>query len=224
MAFLDGEADQGLKLHLQQCGHCRKRVEVLRREQKLLTSRLYRVSCPSTEELGEFYLRILPSDRMLIISKHLRECPHCTREIDQLKEFLINLAPSPESNLLQQTKRLIAQLVSGQGTSGVAGELSFALRGKAEGPITFEAEGIVIVLDVQPAIEGKVSVLGQVAADDQDLWTGSTVTLKQTDGARSTDSLDDLGAFRFEQVSSGSILIMISSPHGVEVQLPRIDV
>jgi len=224
MAFLDGEADPETKLHLQQCDYCRDRVKTLEREQKLLTSQLYRASCPSTDELGEFHLRMLPSDRMLVIAQHVRECPLCTREIEQLKEFLSDLAPASEGNLLQQTKRLIAQLVSGRGASSMAGEPSFALRGTGEGPMTFEAESTVIVLDVQLANEGKVNILGQVAADDQDLWTGSTVTLNRTDGSKTTDILNDLGAFHFEQVSSGSIQIMISSPHGVEVQIPQIDV
>ena len=224
MAFLDGEADPETELHLKQCDYCRSRVEALAREQKLLTSRLHRISCPSTDELGEFYLRMLLPDRMLMISQHLRECPLCTREIKQLKEFLSDLAPGSEGSLLQKTKLLVAQLVSGQGASGTAGEPSLALRGTGEGPMTFEAEGTVIVLDVQPTNEGEVNILGQVAADDQDLWTNSTVTLKQTDSSQSTDSLDDLGAFRFEQVHSGSIQIMISSLQGVEIQIPSIDV
>lgn len=224
MAFLDGEADPETTLHLQQCDHCHDRAKTLEREQKLLTSRLHRAACPSTDELGEFHLRILPSDQMLVISQHVRECPLCTREIEQLKGFLSDLVPVSEGNLLQQTKRLVARLVSGGGAPGTVGEASFALRGTGEGPLTFETEGAVIVLDIQPANEGKVNIFGQVAADDQDVWTGSTITLKQADGSKTTDTLDDLGAFRFEQVSSSSIQIMILSHQGVEVQIPNIDV
>jgi len=224
MAFLDGEADPETTLHLQQCDYCRDRAKTLEREQKLLTSRLYRASCPSSDELGEFHLRMLPSDRMLIVSQHVRECPLCTREVDQLKEFLGDLVPVTEGNLLQQTKRLVAKLVSGRGAASAMGEPSFALRGTDEGPMTFEAEGTVIVLDVQSANEGKVNIFGQVAADDQDLWTGSTITLIQTDGSKTIDTLNDLGAFHFEQVNSGSIQIMILSPHGMEVQIPKVDV
>ena len=88
MAFLDGEVDPNLALHLQQCTHCRERVETLRREQKLLTSHLFRISCPSSTELGEYHLRMLAPDQMLIVSQPLRECPYCAREIVQLKEFL----------------------------------------------------------------------------------------------------------------------------------------
>ena len=220
MAFLDGEADPETRLHLQQCDYCRDRAKTLEREQKLLTSRLHRASCPSTVELGEFHLRMLPSDQMLMVSQHVRECPLCTREIEQLKEYLSDLAPGTEGNLLRQTKRLVAQLVSGRG----AGKPALELRGTGEGPLTFETEGAVIVLDIQPANAGKVNIFGQVAADDQDLWTGSTITLNQADGSMTTDTLNDLGGFHFEQVSSGSIQIMILSPHAVEVQIPKIEV
>jgi hypothetical protein len=161
---------------------------------------------------------------MLIISQHLRECPHCTREIDQLNVFLSDLTPDSESNLLQKTKVLIARLVGEQDGPSAKGEPSFMLRGESEGPITFVVEGIVIVLDIQQADGGKVSIFGQVAADNQDDWTGATIVLKQTDGLQTTDSLDDLGAFNFEQVSSGSIQITISSPHGVELRIPSLDV
>lgn len=224
MAFLDGEADPETTLHLQKCEYCRDRVKALAREQNILTSRLYRISCPSTDELGEFYLRMLPAPQMLLVSQHLRECPHCTREIEQLKEFLSDLAPASESNFLEQVKVLAAHLVGGPGGATAVGEPSFALRGIGEGPITYEADGVVIVLDIQSDDERKVDILGQVATDDQDLWTDSTVTLKQKDGSKLTDTLDDLGAFRFAGVSSGSIQITISSPHGVEVQIPSMNV
>jgi len=224
MAFLDGEADQEIELHLQKCEYCRNRTKTLAREQNKLTSRLYRVLCPTTEELGEFQLRMLSAPQMLVVAQHVRECPHCKREINQLEEFLSDLAPASGSSLQARTKVLVARLISGLGGATGAGKPSFALRGEEKGPITFEAEGVFIVLDIQPANEEKVNILGQVAADNQDLWTGSTVTLTQADGSKTTDSLDDLGAFHFEQVSLGSIQIMILSPQGVEVQIPSIDV
>ena len=224
MAFLDGEADQNTTLHLQKCPYCRNRVDDLAHEQNLLTSRLFRVSCPPATELGEYHLRMLAPDRMLMVSQHLRECPHCTQEIEQLDEFLSDLAPGTESNLFEQAKVLVAQMVSGRGGSGVKGEPSFALRGGGEDPILFETDGIVIVLDIQPSDGGKMNILGQVAADDQERWTGATVTLQPTGGLEKMVFLDDLGAFRFEEALSDSIRITITSPHGVEVQIPRIDI
>jgi hypothetical protein len=224
MAFLDGEADPETTLHLQKCEHCRDRAKTLEHEQKLLTYRLYRASCPSTDELGEFHLRMLPSEQMLIISQHVRECPLCTREIEQLKGFLGDLVPVTEGNLLQQAKILIARLVGGQDRYNAVGESAFALRGETEEPIIYETDGVVIVLDIQPTVEGKADILGQVAADDQENWTGAEVKLQQTDENQMTTVLDDLGAFRFEEAPSVSIQITITSPQGVEVQIPNIDI
>ena len=224
LAFLDGEADRELELHLQQCEYCRNRINTLVREQNILSSQLYRISCPPTDELGEFHLRMLSAPQMLVIAQHVRECPHCTREIDQLGDFLSDLAPESEINLLERAKVLVARLVSGPASPTTAIEPAFALRGGDKSAITYEADGIIIGLDIQPGREGHANIIGQVAADDQDRWTGSTVILTQSDGLQATDTLDDLGAFQFEQVSSGSVQITISSPHGVEVQIPGIDI
>jgi hypothetical protein len=167
---------------------------------------------------------MLAAPQMLIVSQHLRECPHCSREVDQLKEFLSDLAPGVKGNLLQQAKVLIAHMVSGKGAAGPSGEPSYTLRGNGEGPIIFETDGIVVVLDIQPANGGKMNILGQLAADDQERWTGATVKLQQTDGIQSTVLLDDLGAFRFEEALSGSSQITITSLDGAEVQIPNFDI
>ena len=224
MAFLDGEADPETTLHLQQCEYCRDRAKTLEREQKLLTSQLYRASCPSTDELGEFHLRMLPSDQMLIISQHVRECPLCTREIDQLKEFLSDLAPAPEGNLLQQSKRLVAKLVGRQGTRDMAGELSFALRGEGDAPLTFEVGGILIVIDIQKAVDGKINILGQVAAEQQDDWTAALVKLNQEDQPEITTTVDDLGAFRFEDLLPSPVDLQIEAKNGTEIVIPTFEI
>jgi hypothetical protein len=97
------------------------------------------------------------------------------------------------------------------------------LRGAGDGPLTFEVDGFVIVLDIQTTNEGMVSFLGQVAADDQEQWTGATVTLQQIDESYTT-YLDDLGAFRFEEIPSGPGQITITSQQGTEIKIPNIDI
>jgi hypothetical protein len=164
---------------------------------------------------------MLPSDQMLMISRHVRECPLCTREIDQLKVFLSDLAP--EGNLLQQTKRLVAQLVSGGGASGTVGEPSFALRGEGDSPLTFEVGGILIVIDIQEAVDEKINIFGQVAAEQQDDWTAALVKLKQKDQPELTTTVDDLGAFRFEGLSTGPVDIQIEAKNGTEIVIPTFE-
>jgi hypothetical protein len=151
-------------------------------------------------ELGEYHLNILPASRKLVIAQHLRTCPHCTREIAQLESFLKDTAPV---SLLAQAKVIVARLAGAVGQAGLA-PIPIALRGEARGPITLEADGIVIVLDLRPATGGKASILGQVAAANQDEWTGARVELSQADQYEFSTTLDDLGAFRLESVPVGT--------------------
>lgn len=222
-AFLDDETDQDLTLHLQECSHCRERVEALAREQNLLTSRLFRISCPSATELGDYHLRMLTAPQMLMVSQHLRECPHCTREIDQLKEFLSDLAPGTAGNPLQQAKVLIARLLGGGDQSSAMGEPSFALRGESEGPMTFQVGGNLIVIDIQQASDGKLNLFGQVAADQQDDWTDASVSLRQENQPERKTKVDDLGAFRFEDILRGFIDLEIEARDGTVVMIPTFE-
>ena len=83
---------------------------------------------------------------------------------------------------------------------------------------------MVITLDVQRAPNEQVSLLGQVAADDQDQWTGARVALQQADSSQRSAALDDLGGFRFENITPGVIQITINSLHGIHIQVPNIDI
>jgi len=165
---------------------------------------------------------MLAPDQMLIISQHLRECPYCAREIVQLKEFLTDLAPGSEDSLLQQTKRLIAKLVSGSGAPGMTGEPAFALRGIGGEPMTFEVGGILIVIDIQKANNGKLNLLGQVATDQQDNWTGALVKLNREKQPERNTTVDDLGAFRFEDLPPGTMDLEIEAGDGTVLEVPTI--
>jgi hypothetical protein len=167
-----------------------------------LTPRLYRINCPSPLELGEYHLDLLPASTKLVIAQHLRICPFCAREITQLEDFLGTSAPGRESGLLRQAKVLVARLVGPGGQASPAPAV-VALRGEAKGPITLEADGAVIVLEVQRAADGRIAILGQLAADMQEAWTGARVELRQQGHLQSSVTMDDLGAFRFEDIASG---------------------
>ena len=223
LAYLDNrEADPATALHLKKCPYCREKAEALDRLQKRLTTKLYRFDCPSPLELGEYHLRMLPSPQMLVVAKHARECPHCAREIAELEEFLGDRASAEGDSLIGKAKVLIARLLGGNQESMAPGVS--ALRGETKGPLTFEADGMLITLDFQPAAEGRVTIIGQVAAEDQDQWTGAEVKIEQADGSKETARIDDLGAFHIEETFSGPIQITVTSPDGIEVQIPNIDI
>ena len=214
LAYLDHEANQDTVKHLEQCAYCLERANALARLHDHLTDNFYRVDCPTSLELGEYHLHMLTPAQMLVISQHVRDCPHCTREIEQLEEFLSDLTPDAEINPLQKVKVLIARMVGERDGSSATSEPSFALRGESEGPITFVVEDIVIVLDIQPVNNEKVNILGQVAADDQDLWTEAIVELHQNNELQLSTIVDDLGAFQLEGVMPGLKELQVTSKNG----------
>jgi len=206
--YLDGKGDQEVISHLERCAYCLERANALADLQSRLTSRVYRITCPSPMELGEYHLRMLPASEMHLIRHHIGECPHCTRELAQLEAFFsTDLAPT-ETSLFGQARVLIARLVS---SLGEPGQTVAALRGDAKGPLTLQADGIVIVLDIQPGKEGKVNILGQLAAEDQDQWTGASVELHQGGELEFSSTVDDLGAFYSEGIIPGSKELRITS-------------
>lgn len=192
-------------------------------QQDRLTARLYRINCPSPLELGEYHLNLLSAAKKLVVAQHLRICPLCTREVAQLQGFLSNLGPAREPGLLNQAKLMIARLVGPQGQGALVPAV-IALRGETQGPITLEADGIVIILDLQRAPDDTITVLGQLGADNQDEWTGARVELRQAGQLRSSAALDDLGAFRFGDITPGSKEVQVIAPNESVVVIAEFEV
>jgi len=195
--YVDGEADEAVIAHIRQCPFCSEKARQWTLLQSSLRKQSYRIDCPTPMELGDYHLGYLPDPQELVIARHLRECVLCSREVAILENFLSNLAPG--TGLLGAAKVFIARLVG----AGTENSPAPALRGEAKGPLTFEANGIVILLDIQPTHEGQTSILGQVAADDQDQWTDAMVELRQANQSQFFTTVDDLGAFRFEGIGTG---------------------
>jgi hypothetical protein len=200
VSYVEGEADDIVVAHIKKCPFCTERANRWTLLQNRLRKQLYRVTCPTPVELGDYHLGLLTAPQVLVIAQHVRECPLCSREVADLENFLDDLAP--EVSLLGAARVLIARLINGN--TGESAPTVAALRGEAKGPITLEADGIVIVLDIQPTNEGRVNILGQVAADNQDQWTGALVELRQENELQFSIPVDDLGAFQAEGIKPGS--------------------
>jgi hypothetical protein len=216
ISYVEGEADNDIVAHIKQCPYCAERSRQFNLLQQRMKARLYRSTCPSSMELGEYHLGLLPAPQKLVIAEHVRGCPHCRREIAELAEFLVE--PDVQSDLFITARVLFARLLDSGATPAFG-----ALRGESKGPLMFEADGVVITLDVQPGSNSHVSILGQLAADDQDEWTGAKVELRQADLPPLTTSLDDLGAFRFEAVRPMATKFIITSNLNVVIETPEID-
>jgi anti-sigma factor RsiW len=95
LAYLDGQAAHEVEAHVKQCPPCRERMNRLARFQSRLTGQLYRLTCPSARELGEYHLGILPDARGEEVRRHLAECPHCSQELAQFGNLLDQTSSPP---------------------------------------------------------------------------------------------------------------------------------
>lgn len=178
---------------------------------KKLSSYLYRIDCPSSQDLGEYHLKMLPAEQMGTIRQHLQTCPHCTKEIAQLETYLNELAPDLDYSFQERVKIWIARLLP----SGLEGGLAsgarpaFALRGESDGPLMFEAGSYQLTLEVQddPSNPGLRTILGLVIGGVETL---QKVELWQDGRSVQETTIDELGNFVFAGVQPGSYDLILS--------------
>ena len=217
VSYIEGEADGSIVAHINKCPFCSERAGRWALLQNRLKKQLYRFDCPTSMDLGEYHLGLLPAPKVLLVAKHLRDCSLCRHEVAELENFLED--PAQEVSLLGAAKVLIARLINGLAESGMQDKNGFSpavpvLRGNTKGPLTFKADSVVIILDIQPSDEGKVNILGQVAADstdDQDQWTGALVEIRLGSHLEFSSTLDDLGSFQAEGLVPGTKELRITS-------------
>ncbi len=206
VSYIEGEAAESVVTHIKECPYCSERANQWALLQNSLRKQLYRVTCPTSMELGDYHQGLLSDPRKLVVAQHVRECPLCRREMAELEGFLA--AQITDHGLLGTAKVLIARIM---GEENGFMPSHTPLRGEAKGPLMLEADGIVIVLDIQRADGGMVNILGQVAADDQDQWTGASVELHQGGKLQFSTTIDDLGALQAEGIMPGSKELQIIS-------------
>jgi anti-sigma factor RsiW len=181
----------------------------------LLSAVFYRRSCPPPETLGDYYLaHLAPGDR-LTVALHLRECPHCTREL-ALYAAAERKAVNASDGLLNAAQDALASLVGRVLWAAPVAAAVSALRGTQPVPVAYAAAEIQVMLEVQPATSGyrRRRLVGKVeppaAAVGVELW--SQVDL--------LDSLlvDRSGYFAFDRLKPGAYILCLRR-NGVEVWL-----
>src|SRR5215212_6935551 len=144
VSYVEGEADDTVVAHIKECPFCSEKATQWTLLQNGLRKQLYWVTCPTPIELGDYHLGFLPDPQKMVVAQHVRECPLCRREMAELEDFLNELAP--KAGVIETAKVLIARVIGGE--NGFTAS-SVALRGEVKGPLTLEADGIVIILDIQ---------------------------------------------------------------------------
>ena len=81
LSYVEGEADDRVVTHIKECQFCSERANRWTRLQTRLRKQLYRVTCPTPIELGDYHLGLLPAPQVLVVAQHVRGCPLCRREV-----------------------------------------------------------------------------------------------------------------------------------------------
>jgi hypothetical protein len=231
LAFTDGNADDRVVAHIERCPHCRERAEYLAHLQNRMTAELYRIECPPSIELGEFYLGLLSGGQAAAIAQHLSTCPHCTREGAQLEQYLAELARAHDSMPLQRikdrVKTVVAQLIQGAGAldgwETPSPTPAFAtVRGEQQAPQLYQAEEVQVVIGLQEdaARPGHKVVLGLVMGMDlgdveAHVWQSSRLIL--------TTQVDDLGNFVISDLAPGRYELILSGPE-IEIHIQDLEI
>lgn len=222
LVYIDGEADPQVLAHLEWCSYCRRKALRLARLQERLANELYRFTCPSTLELGEYHLGILPSEQAAVVARHLAECPHCAREVAQLEDYMSELAPQLEFGPFERIKVRLAQLVErgrdvGRVGAPVLAPACAGLRGQEEGTRVYQADDVQVVLEVQKDAErqDRKALLGLVTQiDGQEfqahLWRAEKLV--------ATAAVDELGNFIIADLTPSIYELILCSPE-VEIHI-----
>lgn len=235
LAYLDGEANDQVVAHLEQCQHCRERASHLAHLQDRLTARLYRITCPSPEELGEYHLGMMPSDRAEAVTQHLAECPHCTREVAQLRDYLAELAPDRELGPLERVKDqveervrvLVARLVSGGPGSSPSGQPALApahagIRGEEGGLYLYQADDVQIAIEIQDDAKrpGRKAILGLTMGPES---SEGLAFLWRAERRIAVVPVDELGNFVIPDLTPGSYELFLGGPE-VEIHIQELQI
>ena len=209
---LDGAADRAVDDHLAGCAYCAARLADARQADLILHASLHRFDCPTPEQLGNYELKLLGRADARAIARHLKECVRCTDELEELRVYLAAdsamAAPARQDArpMLQSLGKLFGQILPR--TPGLA------LRGAGPEPIIAEAEGTTIILNMDPAPNDRVTVHGQVVANDPAVWTSSLVELRQGGMLEATATVNDLGGFSLGPIPAAISELRITPQFG----------
>lgn len=226
-AVLDDVAEPIVIEHIQQCEGCASRLAQARHVEQSL-ARVRRFDCPPAPELANYHLGLVSGSEERKIIRHIEQCALCTTELEDLRVFLSQdelpdqpvpsaqvvtppaTAPAPRPRFGELVARLVPRAAG------------LSLRGAAAGPIMAEASNTTLVIDVQPITSEQVAIMGQVVAEDYEMWTGALVELRQHNQLQGTTTVDDLGSFTFAEIRAEPITLRVTPEHGPSIVLENV--
>ena len=78
---------EDIRHHVEQCELCKHDLMNYQQINQALLFALYRKECPESMALSAYAANMLPRDEQIAIQLHLRVCPLCTAEVDEVRHF-----------------------------------------------------------------------------------------------------------------------------------------
>jgi len=232
IAAIDGEASPEVMAHLRSCSYCAARAQGFAHLQGQLRKQFFRMFCPSTDDLVAFHHGMRSEIQRAELDTHLRDCPHCQRELRLLKqiasEALSGRAPPPllgapgsasgggwpAAQAVAEPVRCV--LATPTAIAPPLLELYGAPRAGYTDQYAYQAENLQITLDVHRVVnQAERRVLVGVLSLDEDLpAAGCYASAYDVPNNRliSTAELDELGSFVLENLSPGAYRLLLHLP------------
>ena len=227
IAAIDGEAGPDVMAHLRDCPYCSERAHVFADMQGLLRKQLFRMFCPTSEELAAYQQGLLNGDQQVRISEHLKECPHCTRELNLLEQLAGETLPARSPPAANGTSAAMRNNAQPGKLRQIAAKLIplakpfpsayGALRGPSlASQYAYHAENLQLTLGVQRVVSraDRRVIHGALELDDElyDVFSGATACLSHNETLIRTAELDELGKFVLDDLAPGTYQLALRLP------------
>lgn len=212
LAFTEGRATQRVKEHVARCPFCAAEAAALAKVDRVLSTALYRASCPATEALLQYQAGLLETRERRQIARHIQECSFCAGELRRLSAL-----DAPQYSLWEEMRRTAHAVIEAVHVPPPA-HLAVAVRGGRFSPRLYRAGEMDVVLGSEglyPShdlwrLRGRITHGGLAAAE----LTGAVVRLVQADRAIASQVVDELGYFSFDHLTAGQYDIWIEQSEG----------
>ena len=223
---LDGEeVSEEASKHLGQCTTCQQRLTRYKKAHSFLVSHLYRSQCPSGTELSLYCAGLLPEDQRVTIANHILDCPLCTAEAEDTRQFLAetggDLLPShplPLHALNGSVLLIFATLIKQQAQLVVRGDTD-----PSAWPRQYRADSIDLSLHLSRASSGAFMLLGILTDPRESIeaFEGMLAELYPAAGGKNDGraekpllsvQVDDLGNIVFNAVPVGEYVMIVHLP------------
>lgn len=182
-----------------------------------LRRKLYRAFCPESMDLDDYLTGELSQKRKTMIRDHLNSCPRCRREIEQMQAFIRETRPNLELSLVERVRVLVARLAKSSDITGLSPAVQ-SVRGYEGQVLTYEADGLKVILDVQIDPErADLKAIYGVLVGAENAQEFRAQLLQEVNPFRSI-ALDPFGNFEFLSIVPGEYQVVLIGP-GIEIRI-----